>query len=773
MDNFTTDKYINLEFDLSRESMNKVNRDFSKMFKHIKKEGNDFAKDLSNSMASAINSMVKEPNKDIKDLKAKLISMQKELLDDIKSGNTYALEYNDILHKTSLLLIENDALMHDAAANELVTQYKDEMNTILAAMKKKDALGRTALEVAQIDQDLINEKRDAIEDLLSKYTSIYGTVKSIIEKPYLAWIYLTESVLDGLLDVGKTLRDTQKTLGVNLKTMADFTIQSRLTTSAFLDWKEALEISTELSSLTRMLDIEKQMTDNASNLVIAYNLTGTESAKIATTMRNVALGSNETATHILAFSKYLGDATDVAPGQMMRDIANSSEDVAMFTDGTGKNIAVAAASAGKLGVELGTVLGITKGLMDIDSTIKKTMEASVLLGKNINFNKATELMASGDIAGAMKNMIGQFGSVENFNQNNIWAQQSAADAMGVNLQQMKLMLANKEKLATLDKEQLAAFNEYVAKGDDYVTALDKAAKASERLKNLDWKGILAGAMAINNITGGGIQRSAGKIPGKWGALGKGVKGLFGGGQTMSGQMVDTTASSMNKMGGTFDQLGKNWKGIAAGGLAVAAMAGGIWIISDAFKKLDNLNNIGQSAVVMGGSMIGLMVAFKILGQMATAAWKPILIAAGAMAIISGSIWLLGAALNQFVKPMEAIKMLSENIITLSATMIALPLLAIGFTSLGMSLMPLAMGLMMIAPFLPVLAALSNFSNASAISVGGISFGNKEKKNKKENDPVLKKLEEIASLLKKGATVELDGAPVGKWFNNHIDTIKYR
>ena len=111
----------------------------------------------------------------------------------------------------------------------------------------------------------------------------------------------------------------------------------------------------------------------------------------------------------------MAQGTGVAPVDILKDMSNSFVTIAKFSDESGENIAKASIMALKLGTNLDTVAGIAEGLLDFESSINKEVEASVLIGRSLNFQRARELALANDIEGAMANVVSQLGSEEEFN----------------------------------------------------------------------------------------------------------------------------------------------------------------------------------------------------------------------------------------------------------------------------------------------------------------------------------------------------------------------
>ena len=84
----------------------------------------------------------------------------------------------------------------------------------------------------------------------------------------------------------------------------------------------------------------------------------------------------------------------LSPGQILGDVASNTEFFAKFAKDGGTNLVRAAVSARKLGLELSAVASITESLLDFETSIEKQLEASLLLGRQINLDRASVIKIS-------------------------------------------------------------------------------------------------------------------------------------------------------------------------------------------------------------------------------------------------------------------------------------------------------------------------------------------------------------------------------------------
>jgi hypothetical protein len=159
--------------------------------------------------------------------------------------------------------------------------------------------------------------------------------------------------------------------------------------------------------------------------------------------------SQDTAEDFAKQTALLAKAEGVAPQAVMKDIAESSEAIAKFSDGSVEGLAKAAIMAKKLGTNLDTVANIAENILDFQNSLNKEVEASILLGRDLNYQKARELALNNDIEGAMAEIVGQLGGEEEFNKMNVIQRKALADSIGVSVDQLAKFVRNEEKARSL------------------------------------------------------------------------------------------------------------------------------------------------------------------------------------------------------------------------------------------------------------------------------------------------------------------------------------
>ncbi len=177
-----------------------------------------------------------------------------------------------------------------------------------------------------------------------------------------------------------------------------------------------------------------------------FGIAGGSAATLVTQMKAVGAASDQAAISQLESVGYLAQASGVAPAAIMDSVAESSEAFAGFAKDGGKNMFKAAIAAKKLGVEFSSIVDAAEGLLEFESSIEASMEASMLLGRNINTDLARQMAFTGDIEGMQREILKQAGSQADFEKMNVLQRKALAKAFGLSVSEMSSMITNQEKL---------------------------------------------------------------------------------------------------------------------------------------------------------------------------------------------------------------------------------------------------------------------------------------------------------------------------------------
>lgn len=154
---------------------------------------------------------------------------------------------------------------------------------------------------------------------------------------------------------------------------------------------------------------------------------------------------------------------------VMKDVAGVSKATLLTTAKFPGGIAKAAYQARKLGLSFSTLNSAGASLLDFESSIAAEMEAELLLGKDLNLDKARAAALSGDQATLAAELAKNLGTAEEFGNLNVIQQEALAKAMGMGREEVAETLINHEAIKKLGGDQSKSLSEAVKK--EYEKAL--------------------------------------------------------------------------------------------------------------------------------------------------------------------------------------------------------------------------------------------------------------------------------------------------------------
>ncbi len=412
-------------------------------------------------------------------------------------------------------------------------------------------------------------------------------------------------------------REFQKELGLSahqaVELNKELKLNPKLVATAKLAGIELNDVAAKIQE--NFGDLNQVNAKNIEQLVEQNLLLGIQidsSVKLAKTFMDVTGSSFETAMNFQASTAALAESNDVAPGDVIADIAENSESFAEFAKDGGNNIARAAIQAKKLGINLATTAKIADTLLDFESSIEKEMEASLLIGKQLNFNNARRLALEGDLAGAARDVVSQIGGQAELNRMNVIQRRALADSIGVSVEELsklasgKLEVKNKDK--SIDERNLEARKTIASTQEKLIQATDALKKATIALAAImGVNALMKLPKTLKNLTPkletmkSSAQRFTKKVTPKMTKAGN-LSKREGLGRTLKDSTRNLKATSKNL---TKSIVSKAPKALVKGGVVGAAVGG-----ADIVSGIQNQDKgaIGGGAGAIIGGAIGSFIA---------------------------------------------------------------------------------------------------------------------------------------------------------------------
>lgn len=359
----------------------------------------------------------------------------------------------------------------------------------LGSLGIADAFNQTKREAQQIAFETGKEPKGT--KLLSMFS------KNVFEnfKDSLSTTKLLEAAV---LAVGKAMMFIDKTSGSIAKNLgiantearelvSEFNELSMSTMDVFVNTKD---LSEAFSKLTESLGVAKLASDavliNFTKLVeqAGYSVeAATELTKLSAIQGTDSQGILE---NFLGQTEALNIQNGLqVSGKMLAESAlKTSKATLLQLRGQGQSLAEAAFEAKKLGLELQQIEGVADSLLNIESSIAAEFEAEVMLGRQLNLERARYYALTNDIAGLANEMKKEAGSANEFAAMNRIEAEGLAKAFGMSREAMGEMLYEQEALSKLsgkaNEDAQTRFNNLVRE-----VGLEKAKKqlGNEQLAN--------------------------------------------------------------------------------------------------------------------------------------------------------------------------------------------------------------------------------------------------------------------------------------------------
>jgi hypothetical protein len=266
--------------------------------------------------------------------------------------------------------------------------------------------------------------------------------------------------LSVLKELDKTTEDTARNMNMTYNEAnayrQELSAASIINNDQFVTSKGMLETSMAINaSLGTNVKLSEDQLATFTKLRTTAGLTNDELVGV----NKLTIGTNkslEDATgEILAQAKLTGLNNGVLLNE--KEILKGIKDVSAATTlSLGKNpkaIAEAVAQAKALGMNLQQVENISSQILDFESSIQNELEAELLLGKDINLEKARQAALNNDLATVASEVAKQAGTAAEFGEMNRIQQDALAKSVGMSRDDLAQTLFVQEQLVGLSEDQ--------------------------------------------------------------------------------------------------------------------------------------------------------------------------------------------------------------------------------------------------------------------------------------------------------------------------------
>jgi hypothetical protein len=363
-----------------------------------------------------------------------------------------------------------------------------------------------------------------VDEMKGRLNAVANQITAALKKPSLAIGLLIVGV--GKV-VGKVF-EMQKAFGMVGQEINGFTASAGVLGMGF---KESQQVAEGLAENLGDMGEASFGTQLNTNL-IANNMgiSGTEAAYLTSEFGKMRGSTSEQAANMLKSLQATAKLRGVLPSAVMKDLAANGEAFAKYAKGSGDNIKNAAIQARQLGVTFATTAKIADTLLDFETSIEKELEASAMLGRDLNLSRARELFYMGKQEEAMSEILRQLGDKAEWDKMDAYQKDAAAAALGISVAELEKMYMNQQNIAenagtlteefsTMKEGISAIVNEF---GGGFIGALGKGIILMGQLGS--GMGAIGTAMkTLNSFSGGLLMKMWGWVTASAAWLGNLIK----------------------------------------------------------------------------------------------------------------------------------------------------------------------------------------------------------------------------------------------------------
>ena len=425
-----------------------------------------------------------------------------ESLIDLQSKVTRGVATQNDLSKAQEKIALNRARL-DAKRLVLSGQLTKRQKTLLAQEEQQLNLQQEALDGIK-DQNIQQQKNKSLVELGSESAKRFasqidksGTLTSILEGKFadvvtisrlgeLSMLAIGKAILAGSENMAMLSQETgmskdqalalSKELNQSAIDSGNVAYNTTKAHKAFKGLTAETGLTAEFGGQTletfSMLTSKLHMAgDAASSLTMMARMQGEETEKVL----------SDTVATAAAIANQAGVGINLKG--VLNDVASVSNSIKVSLGSNPEALAEAAANAALLGTNLSGVDAIASSLLDFEQSIKNELAAEMLLGKDLNFEKARQLALSNDLVGLSEELLNNEELTNTFATGNRMQQEAAAAAIGMSRDAMADMVM-KQQMNNLSAQEFNAINgEGAYERMQAVSAQEKLGLAMDKMKD--------------------------------------------------------------------------------------------------------------------------------------------------------------------------------------------------------------------------------------------------------------------------------------------------
>jgi len=388
-----------------------------------------------------------------------------------------------------------DLIAEAQARKDMLSDRESQLNTVIEEKKHNDLIASKQKEMMKPMTDM-KEKWDGVKANATAFLQTIKTGPGFMAILTAGALALGAALFKAFMDTEAAIQGIYDSTGLTTDQVGIMRDQANGLRSEFAEmgmgYGDILKAQQALISATGTMDA--MLSSNVERVGIMQNqfgLSADEAAGMLQTLAGIGDGTMQGAENTALMVKNLSSDAGVDAGMVMKDIAALSGEALGYFAGQPEELAKAAVEARKMGLEIKTLTSTADQLLNLSDSLTKEMEAEMLIGRNLQLDKARQAAFTGDLVTMGKELLKQAGGLDGFNKMNVVQRKALAAAMGMSVEDMTKMLQKEEQLKNLTAAERKELDEIRANQEkitpktfEQLKAEEERAVATEKFKRM-------------------------------------------------------------------------------------------------------------------------------------------------------------------------------------------------------------------------------------------------------------------------------------------------
>jgi hypothetical protein len=467
----------------SKQTLKELEDSFSK----LNSLGTEIVSDFGKSLNIQLRNSIDNSSKLIKE-----IEKGKDVSKDLTKEFTNLKNVSRNLYQEQLSL---EAKLASAVGQNVKAKLKNQLNSVKAQQKLNEYTFEEVNTLKNVNEE--KKKSNSLSDSLKQSSEkILGSQISSVKEMF-TLTGLFAFLIQSAFKADAQTTELAKSLGVSKdqaydlrQNMANFALSSG---DAFITTDRLAKAQADLSQqLGIAVNFSNEERVNFAKLTELTGLTAEEAGKLTLFAASTGKSTKEYASSIRtgAFFAQQATKTHFSTKQILQDVSKLSSGILVKFQGNPKALAQAVVEAKKLGTNLETIDKIGESLLNFESSLESELKAELLTSKQINLEKARYASLTGNQLDLTREISSQVGSLADFQNLNVIAQKSLAEAFGLSRDEMSGMLMQQEAInkygdeaAKLNAQQLEDMEKQGLSLSQYLEQQEQQQSAQEKFNN--------------------------------------------------------------------------------------------------------------------------------------------------------------------------------------------------------------------------------------------------------------------------------------------------